>query len=328
METKKSRKRARREIICDSSSSSDEETDPSPSQMRRTYGLRRTSTSLPDTHCQGSGNGDDNNCTVCATEESDIEWNWESSMVDNSRLAGPSNIKCDDREVWFHRDYSCGTAAARGSVALNDGQHYWEIKMISPVYGTDMMIGVGTEDVDLNRCRHKFCSLLGQDANSWGLSYTGGIQHKGVTNVYCSKFGQNAVIGVHLDLWSGTLSFYKDRRPLGIAVRGLQGKELYPMVCSTAARTGMKIIKTQSFPSSLQFLCCQSLRKYIPQDMKVLSVLDLPPGLQNFLQDNLSWLLETHIDGNNQKEMIGTCTTGTQTNLTFKDIRHVRDPSS
>jgi len=81
--------------------------------------------------------------------------------------------------------------------------------MTSPVYGTDMvdlqslllyinslstkvlsagvllifffliseqMVGIGTSDVNLDKYRHTFCSLLGKDADSWGLSYTGKIQ--------------------------------------------------------------------------------------------------------------------------------------------------------
>lgn len=36
-------------------------------------------------------------------------------------------------------EYSCGTAAIRGNKELADGQHFWEIKMTSPVYGTDMV---------------------------------------------------------------------------------------------------------------------------------------------------------------------------------------------
>ena len=43
-------------------------------------------------------------------------------------------------EVLFHPDYSCGTAAIRGEEPFELGcQHYWEIKMTSAVYGTDMV---------------------------------------------------------------------------------------------------------------------------------------------------------------------------------------------
>lgn len=63
------------------------------------------------------------------------------------------------------------------------------------------------------------------------------------------------------------------------------------MVSSTAARTGMRLIKASSFPTSLQFLCCQVLREIIPSHLDVINELKLPPGLQAFLTNNLSWLL-------------------------------------
>lgn len=101
----------------------------------------------------------------------------------------------------FHLDYSSGTAAIRGTKELADGQHFWEVKMTSPVYGTDMvgikrcvainrsalfsslicgtfsslveMVGIGTSEVNLEKFKYNFGSLLGHDEASWGLSYTG-----------------------------------------------------------------------------------------------------------------------------------------------------------
>lgn len=78
---------------------------------------------------------------------------------------------------------------------------------------------------------------------------------------------------------------------VGIGYTGLSGKVLYPMVSSTAARTGMRLIKACSFQTSLQFLCCQVLREIIPAHLDVMDVLKLPPGLHAFLTNNLGWLL-------------------------------------
>lgn len=38
------------------------------------------------------------------------------------------------------------------------------------------MVGIGTCDVNLDKYRHTFSSLLGKDADSWGLSYTGNFK--------------------------------------------------------------------------------------------------------------------------------------------------------
>lgn len=60
-------------------------------------------------------------------------------MWDECCKSSGAFLSCDNRKVSFHSDYSCGTAAIRGTKELSDGQHYWEVKMTSPVYGTDMV---------------------------------------------------------------------------------------------------------------------------------------------------------------------------------------------
>ena len=77
----------------------------------------------------------------------------------------------------------------------------------------------------------------------------------------------------------------------GVVFSGLRRKMLYPMVSSTAARTGMKLVKACSYATSLQFLCCCVLRKMIPPHLDVTAALTLPPGLHDFLVNNLDWLL-------------------------------------
>jgi len=78
------------------------------------------------------------------------------------------------------------------------------------------MVGVGTGNVDMDAYRYSFCSFLGRDADSWGLSYYGKAQFRGVfTDVVGARFGQGSIIGVHLDTWLGRLMFYKNRKPLG-----------------------------------------------------------------------------------------------------------------
>ena len=78
---------------------------------------------------------------------------------------------------------------------------------------------------------------------------------------------------------------------LGVACSGLKDKTLYAMASSTAACSGMRIVHACCFPSSLQFLCAVKLRELIPDDKNVLDVVNMPPGLKQFLQNNLSWLL-------------------------------------
>lgn len=68
---------------------------------------------------------------VCVSE---FDWVWDEGSRSAATL-----LSCENRKVSFHSEYSCGTAAIRGSKELSEGQHFWEIKMTSPVYGTDMV---------------------------------------------------------------------------------------------------------------------------------------------------------------------------------------------
>ncbi|XP_060950810.1 SPRY domain-containing SOCS box protein 3-like isoform X3 [Limanda limanda] len=214
-----------------------------------------------------------------------FDWEWDEHFKSSGAL-----LSGDNRKVSFHSDYSCGTAAIRGTKELTDGQHFWEVKMTSPVYGTDMMVGIGTKEVNLEKFKYNFGSLLGHDEDSWGLSYTGLLQHKGDKVDFSSQFGQGSIIGVHLDTWHGTLTFYKNRHCIGVATRRLPNNKFYPMVCSTAAKSSMKLIRACHTPTSLQYLCCARLHQMLPRCPDVLSALELPPGLRTLLHVQLGWV--------------------------------------
>ena len=46
----------------------------------------------------------------------------------------------------------------------------------SPVYGTDVMVGVATDKAPLATGQRSYCSLLGRETESWGWSYQGYTQ--------------------------------------------------------------------------------------------------------------------------------------------------------
>lgn len=41
------------------------------------------------------------------------------------------------------------------------------------------------------------------------------LHHKGDKMNFSSRFGQGSIIGVHLDTWHGTLTFFKNRKCIG-----------------------------------------------------------------------------------------------------------------
>lgn len=146
--------------------------------------------------------------------------------------------------------------------------------------------------MQLDRYKSTFRGFLGEDKDAWGLSYSGLFHHNKDFKSYAPRFGQGSIIGVHLDMWTGQLSYYLNRMSLGIAHSSFRGRgQVYPIVCSTAARSAMRLITSRSFPSSLQYMCCVQIRKAIPPNKHVLDVVSLPPGLKRKLKTNLNWLL-------------------------------------
>lgn len=121
------------------------------------------------------------------------------------------------------------------------------------------MIGVGTAQADLS-ANNKFCSLLGLNKESWGFSYKGKIQHNGERRDYSEQFYQGSLVGLYYDSWKGTIEFFVNRKPLGIAFTGLFNLSLYPMVCSTAAKSIVRLSQCVSAQSSLQMDCVKMLR--------------------------------------------------------------------
>lgn len=53
----------------------------------------------------------------------------------------------------------------------------------------------------------------------------------------------------------------------------------------------MKVIRSSSVPTSLQYLCCARLGQVMPPSVNALSVLPLPPGLRKLLRTQLGWVL-------------------------------------
>nr|CAD7596633.1 unnamed protein product [Timema genevievae] len=210
------------------------------------------------------------------------EWTWDSAQTNPAVV-----LKNENREVLFHPVQSSGTAAVRGCTPFTPGsEYYWEIKVLTPTYGTDLMIGVGTEKVDLLKSEFVFCSLLGLDQESWGYSYKGLIHHDSSSQVYGGPFSQGAIVGVHLDMWRGTLAFYLNRIFLGVAYNSLQCRKLYPMVCSTACQSAMRLTYSYSSRSSLQLHCL----RLIVSDKHWLQRLYKIPGLRAQLNQAYWWL--------------------------------------
>ncbi|XP_030768066.1 SPRY domain-containing SOCS box protein 3 isoform X1 [Sitophilus oryzae] len=218
----------------------------------------------------------------CGEDNPDYEWSWENVKTPNIKISN------DCREVLFHPIYSSGTGAVRGNKCLEQNiHHYWEVKIMSKLYGTDVMIGVGTAKILFSEWKYKFTSLLGNNSESWGYSYQGEIQHNNLKGSYGRQYGLGSIIGVHLDLCNGTLQYFLNREPLGVAFRGLKGKELYPMVSSTAAQSAIKITCCISKKPNLQMMCLNIITKHPGLYKQYRNI----PGLTRIYDRNYFWIV-------------------------------------
>ncbi|XP_037933790.1 SPRY domain-containing SOCS box protein 3 [Teleopsis dalmanni] len=199
-----------------------------------------------------------------------MHWTWQDAETDIS-IVGP--------DITFHPSYSQGTAIVRGDVPLQSGMvHFWEMRVLTFLAGTDVMFGIGTDKFDMNQFKSHFISALGIDTNTWGFSYNGRIQHNGKVEPYGRKFSQGVIVGVYLDRTHGYLEFFLNRRSLGIAYTNIPINpdiKIYPMVCSTAFKTVVRLINATSVPECLQLRAYRALSK----QPKALEKIRQMPGL-------------------------------------------------
>lgn len=151
-----------------------------------------------------------------------------------------------------------------------------------------MMFGVGTRKARLHV--NSFTNLLGEDANGWGLSHKGLIWHGGVAKQFCNRFKENEAtkIGIFFDGLAGTLTYYKDDICLGVAFRGLNEiqEPLFPIVCSTAAKTEMCLCNTKRDFLNLQDRCRDVIMNLV-RSKDCLETLMLPSQIKNYLAESL-----------------------------------------
>lgn len=151
-----------------------------------------------------------------------------------------------------------------------------------------MMFGIGTRKARLHV--NSFTNLLGEDDNGWGLSHKGLVWHGGVAKQFTNRFKENEAtkIGILFDGIAGTLTYYKDDVCLGVAFRGLNEvrEPLFPIVCSTAAKTEMVLCNTKRDFANLQDRCRAAIMKLV-RSRDRLETLKLPFRITNYLAESL-----------------------------------------
>ncbi|CAH8872427.1 unnamed protein product [Trichobilharzia szidati] len=227
-------------------------------------------------------------CRCHENADESLEWRWckPESLHQSLRLSE------NDATVTFHPVISWGTAVVRGTTPLKYGLHYWELKAVSPLYGTDIMIGIGRKCAKLDQYARQFCSALGIDSYTWGLSYRGVLMHADQTSpLGTCAFKRGSIIGCLLDLWHYKLYFYVNGQlDPKACFNNLPRDEYYPMVSSTTLKSGFRLIRAKSYPITLQFLTCYALYQQ-QYNYSNLTTLNIPSGLWEMLSNTLPYSL-------------------------------------
>lgn len=125
------------------------------------------------------------------------------------------------------------------------------------------------------------------DSHSWGLSYKGHICHNGQSRKYCDPFyDRGTIIGIHLDLYRGTLTFFKNGECLGVAFEGLNQVtgDLYPMSSSTSPETEVELGIQTCHYLSLQEKCCLTVIRHL-QSKDSIDTLPLPSCIKETIME-------------------------------------------
>lgn len=106
----------------------------------------------------------------------------------------------------------------RGNRPFQHGMHYFEIEFKEPIFGSAIMVGVGSEEVCLHYDNYEYCNLIGLDSNSYGLSHKGRVWHKNMSKKFCEPFfDKDTVMGVYVDMIRKKIHFFLNNVYLGVA---------------------------------------------------------------------------------------------------------------
>lgn len=209
------------------------------------------------------------------------DWVFDSDFMSATQVI----LDPDGKHVTFHPSMSRGTVGVRSNIPMLSGIHRWAVKMGAHVYGTDIMVGVCTEELDLNSATTNYCSLIGYDRHGWGLSYRGECLHDNavVHDSPSLPFTSHQVVVLELNLYTGSLSASVDDGPMQVLVRELwpqrEGVPLYPVVTSTARNSEMTLLWSCSTILRLRHMCLFGCLKMLSRRSQI-SELPLPDILK------------------------------------------------
>lgn len=149
-------------------------------------------------------------------------------------------------------------APVKGTIGMSAGKWYWECVDNSPAGAIYTQFGI-IKTVDRN-------DYLGVQTTGYCYWSTGSKSNNDVSAAYGTAFTQGDVIGVALDMDSGTLTFYKNGVSQGIAYSGLTGT-FFAAACDSIYNVGGQLLDANfgqrpfayTPPAGFKALCTKNL---------------------------------------------------------------------
>ncbi|PAA74491.1 hypothetical protein BOX15_Mlig001905g1, partial [Macrostomum lignano] len=185
-------------------------------------------------------------------------------------------VKADDCLTLHRQPVAQSTDCIRSLCSYSRGLHAWEICWPVKQRGTHAVVGVATAKCPLHCVGYH--SLLGSNAESWGWDLgRGRLQHESgrlPTQQYpvVPHGAETEPLQVPdtfimvLDMDEGSLSFVVDGQFLGVAFRGLKGKQLFPCVSAVWGHCEIRLRYLNGLepePLPLMLLCRSVIRKQL-----------------------------------------------------------------
>jgi hypothetical protein len=172
-------------------------------------------------------------------------------VFDTMRCGPDIIVSQDGRNASYSGDDNWSTIL--GSTAFTSGINSWEVKIVtsSTAY---IFVGIASSAADLN-------TFLGGCAEGWGFIGEQALYHgREKVKIYGEPFSAGDIVGVILDFNSGTLSFTRNGKTLGIAFDKIYG-ELFPAIAFYNVGQEVEIVSDsfRTFCPPVPFPCSPSI---------------------------------------------------------------------
>ena len=209
-------------------------------------------------------------------------WSWN---VDKKAKEVTLCDKNKDKAT-FPRKLSCCASGIVGTQALESKTHYWEVTVSNEMPATTLL-GICTAGAEADLTTLMCARDIMMNEECWMLLSSGMLRQDGKLRRFKGFHDkQDTVVGMLLNRTQGTLSYFVDGVPLGVAFRGIQNvaQPLYPIVASSHCTEITLGTRISNSSGSLQDRCRTAIMDQLSSKADV-QYLPIPTITKEYLQE-------------------------------------------